>query len=292
MSLPRSTIASRPRSGVQRYRLQNPVRSPKNQSDPSGAHVGWPIDSRSSPRPRPCAAAVVVDDEAGGVPRHVGVVPLEPAERAAVRRPARVGHEVGTLHHDLGRARLVGGEPHDRVGRLAAVGVVLLLDAEERGAVGVHVAVGVAEAAGHLGLRGERHRRAARLEPVEALRRPVGEPQHAAAHPPGTAAVLVHRRAGAVLGGQHLVDRAVGADDAARRCGRPPPGRPSDHHTSSPSTRTPLGRRAERTTSSLVIGVGHDPYGSRWPCRLLRLRRAGRRCGGSPRRGRRRRARS
>ena len=49
MSLPRSTIGSIPCPARQRYRLQNPVRSPKNHSEPSGAHVGWPTDSRSSP---------------------------------------------------------------------------------------------------------------------------------------------------------------------------------------------------------------------------------------------------
>ena len=36
-------------TGVQRYRLQKPLRSPLNHSDPSGAHAAWQIDSRESP---------------------------------------------------------------------------------------------------------------------------------------------------------------------------------------------------------------------------------------------------
>ena len=204
---------SRPPAGVQRYRLQKPVRSPKNQSEPSGAHVGWPIDSRSSPPATTVRVAALVDHQPGGVPRHVRVVPLEPAERRAVGAPARVGHEVGPLDHHLGRARLVGGEPHDRVGGLAPVGVVLLLDAEQRGAVGA--AGRRRRSAGPRGTSGSGVSAtglAAGLEPVEPLRGPVGEPQHAVAHPPRAAAVLVHGGAGAVLGaGSTSSTRAVGA---------------------------------------------------------------------------------
>ena len=41
--------------GVQRYRLQNPLRSPLNHSDPSGAQAAWQIDSRARRRRRrPC----------------------------------------------------------------------------------------------------------------------------------------------------------------------------------------------------------------------------------------------
>ncbi len=49
MSRPMSTIVRTPVSGVQRYRLQKPVRSALNQSDPSGAHSGWTTDSVRSP---------------------------------------------------------------------------------------------------------------------------------------------------------------------------------------------------------------------------------------------------
>ena len=145
------------------------------------------------------AAPAFVDDEPRRVPGHVGVVPLEPAERLAVGAPARIRDEVRSLDDRLWRAGCVGGEAHDRVGGLAAVGMVLLLDAQERGAVGVQVTVGVAQAAHHLGFRRERNRRPARLHAVEPLRRPVGEPQHAVVHPPGPTAVLVHGAAGAVV---------------------------------------------------------------------------------------------
>ena len=134
---PRSTIElARRRRASSGSRLQNPVRSAMNHSEPSGAHVGWPIDSRALAAGDHRARAALVDHEARGVPRHVGVVPLEPAEGAAVGPPPRVGHEVGpATRRPPGSRRLVGGEPHDRVGRLVAVGAVLLLHAQQRGAV-------------------------------------------------------------------------------------------------------------------------------------------------------------
>ena len=127
----------------------------------------------------------------------------------AVGAPAGRGDEVGTGDDDLGLARLVRRQAHDRVDGLGPLGVALL-DAQDRRAVGRHVAVGVAQAARHLGHRGQGDRLAAvRTDAVEALRRPVGEPQHAVACPPRTAAVLVHRRPCVPRRGEHLGDRAV-----------------------------------------------------------------------------------
>ncbi len=48
------------------------------------------------------ALAALVDHETDGIPRHVRVIPLEPAERTAVGAPARIGHEVGTVRDHLG----------------------------------------------------------------------------------------------------------------------------------------------------------------------------------------------
>ena len=99
--------------GVQRYRLQNPLRSPLNHSDPSGAHAAWQIDSRASPPATTVRVDAVRHDEAGRVPRHVGVVPLDPAPRRPVRRPARARHEVGARDDDR-RARTARRPPSAR----------------------------------------------------------------------------------------------------------------------------------------------------------------------------------
>ena len=253
--------ARRPTSGVQRYSVQKPVRSPLNHSEPSGAHVAWQIDSRVPSPATTVRVAAGVDDEPGGVPRHVGVVPLQPAERPSVGAPARIGHEVGPADDDLGRRRLAGGEAHDRVDRFGAVGRVGLLDAQQRRAVGRHVAVGVAQAPGDRRLRRQRHRLAAGTDAVEALRRPVGEPQHAVGHPPGAAAVLVHGGAGVPRCAEDLGRRRRRGPAAARRCAHPPRVGPPTTRSSAPSKVTSPGARAARTTSSLVTGVGHDPKG-------------------------------
>ena len=156
------------------------------------------------------SSRAVGHDEACRVPRHVGVVPLQPRPCRPVGAPARRRHEVGTLDDDRGEGRLVSGQAHDRVHGLGAFGVAFL-HAQDRRAVGRHVAVRVAQAASEVGHRGQRYRLAAvRADTVEALRRPVGEPEHAVAGPPRTAAVLVDQRPRVPRRGEHLGDRAVG----------------------------------------------------------------------------------
>ena len=169
---------------------------------------GWPMDSRSS---APATTVRVPPSSTTSRVASHGMSGWSHSSQQKRRRPATSADP--TRSRDPPRRPRACSARARRGARSCwsppPVGVVLLLDAQQRGAVRVEVAVGVAQAPGHLGLRGERHRRAARLEAVQALRRPVGEPQHAVVRPPGAAAVLVHRGAGAVLGGQHLVDRAV-----------------------------------------------------------------------------------
>ena len=99
-----------------------------------------------------------------------------------------------------------------------------LADADDPRAVRAELPVGVAVAARPDRLGGERLGRAPGLEPVQALVGPVGEPQHAVAHPPGGTAVLVHGGARVASLGQQLVRGPVGtAPDQLRppALGRP-----------------------------------------------------------------------
>ena len=89
--------------------------------------------------------------------------------------------------------------------------MVPLADADDPGAVGAELAVGVAVAARPGRLGGERDGRRAGLEPVQALVGPVGEPHHTVAHPPRGAAVLVDGRARVAALGKQLVRTTVGA---------------------------------------------------------------------------------
>ncbi len=91
------------------------------------------------------------------------------------------------------------------------VAVMPFPDADDPGAVRAEVAVGVAVAAWPARLGGERDGLGAGLEPVQALVGPVGEPHHAAVHPPSGAAVLVDGGARVAPFGQQLVRAAVGA---------------------------------------------------------------------------------
>ena len=153
----------------------------------------------------------IADDQLGGVPRHRRVVPLQPRERGAVRRHPRRRHEVRSADEDLRLARNPGVEHDDLVDDVdRAVAEVPLADADDPRAVRAELPVGVAVAPRPGRLGGERLGRALGLEAVQALVGPVGEPQHAVAHPPGGTAVLVHGRPRVASLGEQLVRGPVG----------------------------------------------------------------------------------
>ena len=76
-----------------------------NHSEPSGCQRGCCTDSSSPPATSRACAVAVADHQASAVPGHVRVVPLDPAQGRAVRRPAWVRHEVGPAHDHLGLGR-------------------------------------------------------------------------------------------------------------------------------------------------------------------------------------------
>ena len=227
MSRPRSTITSVPPSARQRYRLQNPVRSPQNHSDPSGAQVGWQIDSRRSP---PATTVRVPDSSTTSrVASHGMSGWSHSSQHHAPPSGRQRGSDTksGPCYDDLGHGRSVGVQPHDRVddvtpGPVGAGRAVVLLHAQQRRAVGGQVPVGVAQAPRHGRLRRQRHRFAVGSDPMQPLGRPVGEPQHTADDPPRPAAVLVDGRAGVPRGRHDLGDGPVGGPAATRRCARLP----------------------------------------------------------------------
>ena len=156
------------------------------------------------------ARHAVGHDEARRVPWHVRVIPLDPAPRRAVRRPARAGDEVDPRHHDRRLGGIGRGQPHDGVDGLRGRRRVVLAHAEDRRPVRRDVTIGVAQPAPDRRLRRQRHGRGiVRTQAVESLAGPVGEPQHTVTHPPRTAAVLVHGGAGAPGSSQDLAGRPV-----------------------------------------------------------------------------------
>ena len=130
----RSGTCRRPRPACRpRPRARSPPRPPPSASrrvhvPPVGAvrdeverAVGAPHAAGSPTRPRPPATTAaspmlrpsadeVGDEQLGGVPGHVGVVPLDPRQLRAVGRDAGAATKSGpvTRHHGLGRP--VGGE--------------------------------------------------------------------------------------------------------------------------------------------------------------------------------------
>ena len=218
---PRLDLAGRcpavevPPAGAVGHEPQRSVGVPAGLGDglAVGAAVTGPVRSARHDLRRPEARAVGPDvdrrdAQLGAVPRHVGVVPLQPAEAGAVGREAGVGDEVRTGDDDR-RLELAGGvEHHDLVDHLSVGGVPLAHDGEPP-AGRIEVAVGPAIAAGHRGLRSHGHGHRPAGEPVQPLVVPVGEPQRPAAHPPRSPAVLVHGGAGVEPGGQQIHGRAL-----------------------------------------------------------------------------------
>ena len=161
----------------------------------------------------------------GFVPGHIGVVPGQPRQGAAVRAQAGRGHEVPAVGEHGLRADAVGRHGDDGVDDVGRVGVILP-DANQpagagRGAVGA-VQGGVGIAQGRRG--GDGQRGGAGVLPVDALVVVVGEPHRAAAGEPGAAAVFVDAGAGVERRRVDIGNRAVGGgadDDIAAALGRP-----------------------------------------------------------------------
>src|SRR6202035_4662459 len=137
--------------------------------------------------------------ESGLIPRHVRVVPFDPAEPFAIGVKARGRDEIGTAHQHLWRRWLSRGQADDlvaHVGHASSAGMVLP-DADDPLGVGADIAVGVAVALGALGLGREgADATVSRIAPVKPLVLPGGVPDDAVADPPGAAAVLVDGRSG------------------------------------------------------------------------------------------------
>ncbi len=187
-----------PQVGAVRQEQQAPVGSPLRLHDRLAGAAG---DDR-------LGAVGGPDDELGGVPRHVGVVPLQPGQRT-VGPGSRVGHEVGPGDEHLGAA--VRADPHDLVddvGGAAALGVGL--PDGEQPVAGDHQ-VGVPRPGADRRLGGDRDGCVtAGVEPVQPLVGEVREPQDAAGDRPRAAAVLVHAGTGVERRGEHVGGRPVG----------------------------------------------------------------------------------
>ena len=156
----------------------------------------------------PIGSGELANPQLGAVPRHVGVVPLQPAQVEAVGAHPRCRDEIRT------------GDDHDRLA--AGLGLdgdqlivdltacVALADADDPPPIRGEGAVGVAIAHRFRRLGRERHREVepswlgVGINPVEALIGPVGEEERVVVQPPGAAAVLVHPGAGRELLAEHL----------------------------------------------------------------------------------------
>ncbi len=127
------------------------------------------------------------DPQPGRVPRHVGVVPLEPGEPGSVRGEPRRRDEVRPRHEDARLAVAIERHVHDLVDGLATTAVVLA-DRDEAPPGGIEPEVRVSPRPG----RGDRDRRRdPRVEPVDPAVREVRVRGHAAGDDVRAAAVLV-----------------------------------------------------------------------------------------------------
>ena len=247
--------------------VQPPVAVPRRREDRLASPAG--DQARRAPRSlrtlRPTYVTHRVtkvgasDPELGPVPGHVGVVPAGPADRRAVGGEAREGVEVaaGGDHSRLGRA--VDRQRHHLVLRFA-VGAVDLAHADDGGAVGRGVHVGIAQRRRALGRRRDRLRLAAQRQPVEAAVGEVGvDDDVGRGEGPGAAAVLVDPGADVGARRRHLFRRA--ALGPAHQCRAPALGRPSlgPPDGAVGGDRAPPSRRPPRATWAGSIGERQEP---------------------------------
>ena len=193
------------------------------------------------------------DPQPGRVPRHVRVVPFQPCEHRTVRRQARCGQEVRTLHEDARDALAVERDLDDRGGGLALAGVVLAHgDESSPGDIEADIGIAVVALGGdRLGLGDPG------VQPVQPPIGPIREDDRAAGHGVRPAAVFVDAAADVERGGRHIGDRAVGrpTDENAAASLRGPPLDPVDLVAIDPRLAEP-----DRIAEQVV-----DPDGG-WPC--------------------------
>ena len=147
------------------------------------------------------------EPQLAAVPGHVGVVPGEPGQGAAIGAEPRAGIEVGARdQHPPGLRRALQGEAHDLVDRLGRALAMVLAHADEAIAAAVHDRVGVTPRA----LRRERGRFGAGGLSIEARVGEVAEHHEALGGDEGAAAVFVHPAAGVEGGGGEVGESAVG----------------------------------------------------------------------------------
>ena len=174
-----------------------PLRLGDRLVDAAGRQLGRPQrpvgGDRRDPQPR-------------GVPRHVGVVPLEPGEPVGGRRQARRGDEVGAADEDLWGRLAIEGNGDQLVPWLAVAGMVLA-DREEAPPWSVEAQVGVAVRPGRRDR--DRHGRA-RIDPVQPAVAELGVDDDAAGHRVRPAAVLVGARPDVGRGRRQLRRLACG----------------------------------------------------------------------------------
>lgn len=199
-------------------------------SEPSGCQLGSGHRLLGTTGDEHVAPTVeLAHAQPGAIPRHVRVIPLNPAQPLPIRTPPRVAHEIRAAHEYLGSGRPVRCQADDLISYVESTIArrVMLPDACDPLSVRREITVGIAVTAFHSRLWHERLGRARlRIEPVEPLVIPVHEPHHPVARPPRPAAVLVDRSPGILT----LPEQISGA----------PVARPADELDPSPLGRTTL----------------------------------------------------
>ena len=196
---------------ARRYRFHQPLRSLAKWSSPSADHSRLGdrlVDpaGRQLGRPERPVGGDRRDPQPGGVPRHVGVVPLEPGEPVAGRRQARRGDEVRAADEDR-RGRLAIEGNGDQLVPWLAFARMVLANREEAPPRSVEAHVGVAVRPGRRDR--DRHRRA-RIDPVQPPVAELGIDDDAAGHRVRPAAVLVGARPDVGRGRRQLRRLAIG----------------------------------------------------------------------------------
>ena len=156
---------------------------------PARLHHRFCIAAGDHPQVRQPAAGQVANVKAGGVPRHVGMVPGHEGQPPSVRADTRVGHEIAGLEHHPTGVALCAGHQDQRVSHVSRIGMVLA-HADQTRITGQRGEVGIAVAG-----RRQRARLRADLLHIEALVDEIAEKDPGADHRIGRAAVLMDPRA-------------------------------------------------------------------------------------------------
>ncbi len=270
----RSTWAPRPRPAGE-HLLHTVSRGPAVERPPVRAGPSRTTASRPAPTaagtcPRRLVhpagngdhAHAVLHLERRGVPRHRRVVPLQPRQRGAVGRPARVGDEVRPGDHDVLLPRGVEDDDLvDHVDRTTRPTGCVSRTTATRPSTGCTSPL--AQRTDHpRATRGHRHRLGTGLDPPQPLVGPLDVPDDAVARP-----TTRHRRT-----------RGPGCARWRPSAARRPACRRVEPHDLGPPALLgtqlgpvdgvaveghPLRVRAAWITRSAVTGVGQDPQGRR-----------------------------